>query len=161
MCFWKGERIEQSRSMCPFPSLNAIIVCILNIRFIPRASISHKHFVQTFRLLRKSSTRIKEIVSSRAGFSIRHVYKNRFSCRLKGFFFFFFFWFCFQTTVVDEGALREHIPRLERSHDQTQWIAFYKVKIIILFFLWLLYFSFVDCLRIKKQEMWYNCFFLW
>lgn len=108
VCLSKGERIEQSRSMCPFPSLNAIIVCILNIRFIPRASIGHKHFVQTFRLLRKSSTRIKEIVSSRAGFSIRHVCKNRFSCRLKGFFFFFFFDFAFRRPSLTR-ALWENI----------------------------------------------------
>lgn len=28
---------------------------------------------------------------------------------------------------MDEGALREHIPRREQNHDQAQWIAFYKV----------------------------------
>ncbi|KAK9310435.1 hypothetical protein QLX08_000196 [Tetragonisca angustula] len=31
-----------------------------------------------------------------------------------------------KTSVVDENALREHIPRWEQSHDQVQWIAFYK-----------------------------------
>ncbi|XP_060811082.1 uncharacterized protein LOC132904525 isoform X2 [Bombus pascuorum] len=31
-----------------------------------------------------------------------------------------------KTIVVDEGALREHIPRREQNHDQAQWIAFYK-----------------------------------
>ncbi|XP_017788202.1 PREDICTED: puratrophin-1-like [Habropoda laboriosa] len=31
-----------------------------------------------------------------------------------------------KTTVVDEDALRKHILRREQSHDQAQWIAFYK-----------------------------------
>ncbi|KAK1121414.1 hypothetical protein K0M31_010216 [Melipona bicolor] len=31
-----------------------------------------------------------------------------------------------KTSVVDENALRERIPRREQSHDQAQWIAFYK-----------------------------------
>ncbi|XP_033175094.1 puratrophin-1 isoform X1 [Bombus impatiens] len=31
-----------------------------------------------------------------------------------------------KTIVVDEDALREHIPRREQNHDQAQWIAFYK-----------------------------------
>ncbi|OAD59473.1 hypothetical protein WN48_08636 [Eufriesea mexicana] len=40
-----------------------------------------------------------------------------------------------KTTVVDEGALREHIPRREQSHDQAQWIAFYKVTLAYLSFI--------------------------
>ncbi|XP_076678332.1 uncharacterized protein LOC143374237 isoform X2 [Andrena cerasifolii] len=32
---------------------------------------------------------------------------------------------CVKTTVVDDDALRKHIPRREH-HDQPQWIAFYK-----------------------------------
>ncbi|XP_076761909.1 uncharacterized protein LOC143429935 isoform X2 [Xylocopa sonorina] len=31
-----------------------------------------------------------------------------------------------KTIAVDEDALRERIPRREQSHEQTQWIAFYK-----------------------------------
>ncbi|XP_076170673.1 uncharacterized protein LOC143148316 isoform X3 [Ptiloglossa arizonensis] len=33
---------------------------------------------------------------------------------------------CVKTTVVDDDALSKYIPRREESHDQAQWIAFYK-----------------------------------